>query len=205
MQLSGEYTFAGPRDAVWTLLQDPEVLAAAMPGAEQLDKVGDDRYEAQLQVRVGPVNGVFATTISLTDKVPPERYTMLIDSKGATGFASGTAQVVLVEQDAATTVMRYEATLQVGGRIASVGQRMLDTVSKSLTRQSLEAMNEALRARLAAQGSAEPAPAYVPPTQADFARGVARDVVAESVTSGKTVWIVAGAVVVVIVVALLVL
>ena len=78
MQLDGEYTFNGPREEVWDLLQDPDVLKAAMPGAKSLDKIGDDQYEAQLQVRVGPVNGVFATKISLTDKTPPERYTLLV-------------------------------------------------------------------------------------------------------------------------------
>ena len=61
MKLDGEYTFNGPRDAVWELLQDPEVLKAALPGAKQIEKMGEDEYKAQLQVRVGPVNGVFAT------------------------------------------------------------------------------------------------------------------------------------------------
>ena len=209
MKLDGEYTFNGPRDAVWELLQDPEVLKAALPGAKKIEKTGDDEYKAQLQVRVGPVNGVFATKIALTDKTPPERYTMLVDSKGATGFGKGSALVKLTEQDDATTLMTYEATLQVGGRIASVGQRMLDTVSKSLTRQSLEAMNNALEARLApetgAEPGAEPAEAYTAPTQADFAREVAKDVAAEAVEtikSNKAVWIAAAVVVVIIVWAL---
>ena len=189
MQLNGEYTFNGPRAAVWDLLQDPDVLKAAMPGAKKLEKTGDDQYEADLQVRVGPVNGVFATKISLTDKTPPEQYTMLVDSKGSTGFAKGTAVVTLTEQDAETTLMHYEATLQVGGRIASVGQRMIDTVSKSMTRQSLEAMNGALQARLTAADTdttpddAESEEAYTAPTQAEFAREVAKDVAAETVKS----------------------
>lgn len=205
MQLNGEYTFNGPREVVWDLLQDPDVLKAAMPGAKTLERTGDDAYEADLQVRVGPVNGVFATKISLTDKTPPERYTMLVDSKGPTGFAKGTAQVTLTEQDATTTLMQYEATLQVGGRIASVGQRMIDTVSKSMTRQSLEAMNAALQARLDEAAGEEPEAAYTPPSQADFAREVAKDVATETFKSNKTLlWIVAAVVVVVIVLALLV-
>ena len=184
MKLDGEYTFNGPRDAVWELLQDPEVLKAAMPGAKEIEKTGEDEYKANLQVRVGPVNGVFATKISLTDKTPPERYTMLVDSKGSTGHANGSALVTLTEQEDATTLMRYEAKLQVGGRIASVGQRMLDTVSKSLTRQSLEAMNNALEARLGtSEAGEEPAEAYTAPTQAEFAREVAKDVAAETVKS----------------------
>ena len=207
MQLNGEYTFNGPREAVWALLQDPDVLKAAMPGAKVMEKTGEDQYKAQLQVRVGPVNGVFATTITLADKTPPERYTMLVDSKGSVGFAKGSALVTLTEQEAVTTLMQYEATLQVGGRIASVGQRMLDTVSKSLTRQSLEAMNNALEARLAAadEASAEaPDEAYTAPTQAEFAREVAKDVAAETVKSrGFVIGLVIVAIIAVVVALLL--
>ena len=205
MQLNGEYTFNGPRDEVWALLQEPDVLKAAMPGAKEIEKTGDDQYKAQLQIRIGPVNGVFATTISLIDKIPPERYTMLVDSKGSTGFAKGTALVMLTEQDASTTLMQYEATLQVGGRIASVGQRMLDTVSKSLTRQSLEAMNSALEARLGADAGEEPAEAYAAPTQAEFAREVAKDVATDTVRSrGFIVGLAIVAVIAIVVAALLV-
>lgn len=215
MQVSGEYTFDGPRDEVWELLQDPDVLVNAMPGAKQLDKTGEDEYEAQLQVRVGPVNGVFDTSIQLSDKEPPERYTMHVESKSAQGFAKGAAVVTLTEQDAHTTVMNYDANLQVGGRLASVGQRMLDTVSKSLIRQSLEAMNQALQARLDAgqaaaaqeQAAGEEAPSsnptpsaeYTPPSQADFARGVARDVVVDTVRTNKTALVVGGIIVIVVV------
>lgn len=209
MHLSGDYTFEGPRDEVWKLLQDPDVLINALPGAKQLDKTGEDEYEAQLQVRVGPVNGVFNTTVRLSDKEPPERYTMHIDSSSAQGFAKGSALVTLTEQDATTTRMNYDADLHVGGRLASVGQRMLDTVSKSLTRQSLEAMNQALQARLdagkeSADGTATssnptPKAAYTPPSQADFARGVAKDVVAGTVRSNKTAFIIGGIVVLLVI------
>ena len=220
MHVSGDFTFEGPRDEVWELLQDPDVLVNAMPGAKQLDKTGEDEYKAQLQVRVGPVNGVFDTTIKLSDKEPPEHYTMHIESKSAQGFAHGSAVVTLTEQDANTTLMNYDATLQVGGRLASVGQRMLDTVSKSLIRQSLEAMNQALQARLDAEKAAaapestaggeattvkpttvKPTPQaeYTPPSQADFARGVARDVVVDTVKTNKAALIIGGIVVIVIV------
>ena len=204
MQLNGEYTFNGPREEVWDLLQDPDVLKAAMPGAKKLEKIADDQYEAELQVRVGPVNGVFATTISLTDKMPPEQYTMLVDSKGPTGFAKGTARVTLTQQDANTTLMQSDATLQVGGRIASVGQRMIDTVSKSMTRQSLEAMNGALQAHLDAAAGEEPEETYATPTQAEFAREVAKDVAAETVKSRGFVVGLAIVAVIAVVIALLV-
>jgi hypothetical protein len=209
MHLSGDYTFEGPRDEVWKLLQDPDVLINALPGAKRLDKTGEDEYEAQLQVRVGPVNGVFNTTVKLSDKEPPERYTMHIESSSAQGFANGSAVVTLTEQEANNTLMNYDAQLQVGGRLASVGQRMLDTVSKSLTRQSLEAMNQALQARLdagseradstTAPSNPTPTAEFTPPSQADFARGVAKDVVADTMRSNKTILVVGGIVVLVVV------
>lgn len=171
MQIQGEYTFDGPRQAVWDLLQDPDVLKAAMPGAKTLEKTGEDEYKAKIEVKIGPVGGVFDTKIALTDQTPPERYTMGVKSQGPTGFANGSAVVSLEETDPATTTMRYDATLQVGGRLASVGQRMLDTVSKSLVRQSLEAMNGALQARLTADAAASAADAPA----AASARAVAAD------------------------------
>ena len=205
MKLDGEYTFNGPRDEVWDLLQDPEVLKAAMPGVKTFEKTDEDAYKAQLQVRVGPVNGAFTATITLADKAPPEHYTMLIDSRGSTGHAKGKALVTLAEQDTTTTLMQYEATLQVGGRIASVGQRMLDTVSKSLVRQSLEAMNNALEARLVSEADEEPAEAYEAPTQAEFAREVAKDVAAETVRSrGFIVGLIIVAIIAIVVAALLI-
>ncbi|MFQ5568323.1 MAG: CoxG family protein [Rhodothermales bacterium] len=203
MQLQGDFTFEGPREAVWDLLQDPDVLVTALPGAKELHKVGDDEYAARLQVRVGPVNGVFDTKVVLTDKIPPERYTMQIEGKSSVGFTRGAAHVTLTEQAANTTLMQYEATLQVGGRLASVGQRMLDTVGKSLTRQGLEAMNEALQARLGAATSEAREDTYTPPTQADFARGVARDVVAETVKSRSIIWAVAFVIILVVVIVFL--
>lgn len=148
MKLDGEYTFDGPRDDVWSLLHDPDVLSHALPGARDFEQVDETHYRGTLQVKVGPVNGVFQNTVELTDQEPPERYTMHINARGPAGFAQGTAHVTLIEEGPATTRMTYEATLQVGGRVASAGQRLMDSVSKSLTRQGLEAMNEALRARL---------------------------------------------------------
>ena len=119
--------------------------------------------------------------------------------------SKGTALVTLTELEGGTTLMHYEATLQVGGRIASVGQRMIDTVSKSMTRQSLEAMNAALQARLTtAETGAEPAETYTAPTQAEFAKEVAKDVATETVKSRGFIVGLAIVAVVVIVLALLV-
>jgi carbon monoxide dehydrogenase subunit G len=150
MIVEGEYTFKGPRQTVWDLLQDPEVLAKAMPGAKDLRQVGEDQYEGAMQVALGPITAAkFSLSVILSDKVPPERYAMEISGKGPVGYTRGTAHVELAEQDAENTRMSYRANLQIGGKVAAVGQRLLDSVGKMLTRKGLEALSDELEKRLA--------------------------------------------------------
>lgn len=156
MIVAGEHLFHAPRERVWELLQDPEVMAKAMPGAKHLQAVGDGAYEGVLRIGVGPVTAAeWTLSVVLSDRVPPESYTMQIESKGAIGFTRGTARVELGEEGAATR-MRYHADLQVGGKVAGVGQRLLDQVAKMLTRQGLEALNREMERRLAAEAAPTP-------------------------------------------------
>jgi carbon monoxide dehydrogenase subunit G len=152
MILSGAYTFNGPRAKVWEILQDPAVLAKALPGTRTLTKVGDDRYEGIMKVSVGPMSAAeFAVNVELRDQVPPERFVMQIDGKGGLGFTRGTATIELVEvtdQPGPLTVMNYSSDMQIGGKIAAVGQRLLESVGKMMTKQALEALNAELKARL---------------------------------------------------------
>jgi uncharacterized protein len=152
MIVEGTFSFAGPRDTVWRLLLDPEVLVKTLPGAKRLTRTGPDRYEGVMQIGVGPVTAAeFQVAVTLADQVPPERYAMLVDGKGTLGFALGAAQVELAPEGADATRMTYRAELQIGGKIASVGQRLLDSAAKVLTRQGLEALNRELRSRLGAR------------------------------------------------------
>ena len=99
MILSGTFTFEGPRARVWEILQDPDVLAKALPGTKTLTRVGEDRFQGVMKVSVGPVNAAeFAIDVALKDKVVPETFAMLIDGKGCVGFTRGTATIVLDEQ-----------------------------------------------------------------------------------------------------------
>lgn len=151
MIVSGEFTFQGPRETVWGLLQDPDVLAKTLPGAKELREVGEDQYEGVMQVALGPITAArFTVKVALKDKVPPERYTMEIDGRGPVGYTRGRAQVELAAEAAATTLMTYTADLQIGGKVAAVGQRLLDSVSKMMTRKGLEALNDELKKRLSA-------------------------------------------------------
>ena len=153
MTLSGTFTFRGPRAVVWELLQDPDVLVKVMPGAERLVRVSDDRYEGVMKVGLGPLTAAeFGLNVVLRDLSPPERFTMVIDGKGTLGFARGTATVSLDEQGANETTMRYSSELQVGGRIAGVGQRVVESAAKAMTARGLQALQQAIDDRLAGTG-----------------------------------------------------
>lgn len=149
MTLSGTYSFKGPRSRVWELLQDPEVLAKALPGTERLTLTAEDRYDGVMKVSVGPVTAAkFDVSVTLTEKDPPRRFVMRIDGKGSVGFTRGSAIIELHEETEATTVLRYDANIQVGGTIAAVGQRLLDQVGRMMSKQALEALQRELHSRL---------------------------------------------------------
>lgn len=158
MIVEGEYVFAGPRPLVYQLLQDPEVLSKAMPGAAKLERVGEAEYRGSIRVGVGPVTAAeWKLSVVLQDRVPPESYVMLIDSSGPVGFTRGSAAVALLEVEDGSTVMRYRADLQVGGKVAGIGQRLIDQVARMMTKLGLDALSRELRARLPA-GELPPAP-----------------------------------------------
>ena len=149
MILNGTFTFEGPRTRVWDILQDPEVLAKALPGTKTLTRVGEDRYQGVMKVNVGPMSAAeFAVNVELKDKIAPERFAMQIDGKGAVVFTKGTAKIELEEQSGPVTLMTYTSDVQIGGKIAAVGQRLLESVGKMMTKQALDALNKELKQRL---------------------------------------------------------
>lgn len=193
MKLEGSYTFDAPRDIVWQSLLDPDVLARVMPGCEKLEQVGDNQYEGMIKIRVGPVQGKFQGKVTLEDITEPDSYNMTIDGKGAPGFMKGQGHVKL-EPQGDSTLMYYAGEAQVGGRIASVGQRLLDSSAKALTKQSLDNLSKQIQARVkAASGQTDgggsdvavPAAAAAPPVEApsevEFAVGVAKNMLEDLV------------------------
>ncbi len=177
MKLEGEHVFNGPREAVWEMFYDPEVLASAVPGMDKLDVVAENEYEGVMNVRIGPVSGKFQGKLSLTDVVAPESLTLNVDGRGAPGFAKGVGKVVFVEQPDGTTLLKYDGEVNIGGALASVGQRMIDSVAKSMIRTAFETLDKALEARLAAKNSGSEVVDFKPPTQTEFAANVAKDMV----------------------------
>ncbi|MCB9133380.1 MAG: carbon monoxide dehydrogenase subunit G [Anaerolineales bacterium] len=155
MHIEGSYTFQAPREAVWDAIMDPAVMGAALPGGEKLEKTSDTEYEGVMNVRVGPVQGKFQGKVVILEADKPASCTMSVDGRGTPGFLSGTgAWQLAAEGDA--TVMTYSGDVEVGGKIANVGQRLLDSSAKSLTRQGLEALDAQIQARLAPPAAAEP-------------------------------------------------
>ena len=153
MNLSGTFTFAGPRPAVWSLLHDPAVLAKILPGTKSLVEAGPDRFQGTMKVSIGPLTAAeFAVTVSLTDQTEPSHFAMQIDGKGGVGFVRGSAVVDLADGPDACTVMTYSSDVQIGGRIAAVGQRMIESVARMMMKQAFDALNAEVQARV--QGGA---------------------------------------------------
>lgn len=181
MKVSGEYTFEAPRKMVWEALQDPTMLTSVLPGCEKLEKIGEDEYEGALNIKIGPVQGKFKGKIKLEDMEPPVGYTMQVNGRGAQGFVKATAKLNL-QEDGQRTQLSYDSDAQVGGRIASVGQRLVDSSAKAVIKQSLDGLNGMLAARLAVpesgEAGADPVPpvAPQPPSQAEFAATIAKEV-----------------------------
>lgn len=171
MKLEGEFTFSGPRTEVWDVLRDPEVLAKCIPGTQSLNVIKPGEFEGAINLHVGPVSGAFSGKVNLTDEVAPESLTLTAEGKGAPGFAKGVGYVKLADAPEGKTLMTYTGDLQIGGKLASVGQRLLDGVGKSMIKQGCETMDKALVAKLAGKATDE----LKAPTQAEFAAGVAKE------------------------------
>jgi len=190
MELAGEYTFNAPRETVWEAIMDPEVLANILPGCERLEKVSDTEYRGVLNVRIGPVQGKFNGKVLLSDMNEPESFHIDIDGKGAAGFINGggDARLDVIDDN---TVLTYSGEAQVGGRIASVGQRLVETSAKSIVRQALESLERNIQARMEPEpevvvGVAAPAPQIAPPpSQMELAVGVTKDLYDEFVPEDR--------------------
>jgi len=195
MKLSGEFVFDGNRTDVWELLRDPDELVKALPGAQSLTKVSENEYTGKMHVRVGPVSGVFSGKLTISEEVPPDSFTMQVDGRGAPGFVKGRGAITLTDHSDGKTHMAYSGDVQVGGRLASVGQRLVESVSKSMVKQGLETLNMALIAKSAPVAaetpaeSASPAMTYTPPSEMEFAMGVAKDLLADAFTpENRPMW-----------------
>lgn len=144
MEITGEYLIRRDIEAVWTGLNDPELLRRCIPGCESMEATGDDEYHALILAAVGPVRARFKTRISLSDLDPPRSYTIGGEAKGgAAGFGRGSADVRLSQSDAGTTLV-YAADFKVGGKLAQVGSRLVAGATRKTADEFFRNFSEAL-------------------------------------------------------------
>jgi carbon monoxide dehydrogenase subunit G len=144
VKLNGEHTFLASRAEVWRALQDPQMLANALPGARQLSLVGPDTYEVSLRVGVGAVKGTYDGTFSLSEKQELESCTVQANASGPPGSISTTAAMRLRDADDGGTALTYDADARITGALAGVGQRMVAAAARKTTREFLAAIDREL-------------------------------------------------------------
>ena len=161
MEFKGKYAILASPDAVWNALHDPKVLAAAIPGCEAVEKISATDFKARAAIKIGPVKARFEGKVQLQEIPPPEGAVRALILKGeglggAAGFARGESQVRLCA-DGAGTVLEYDAKATIGGRLAQVGQRLIDGAAKSLADEFFEKFAALMQAQ-AAPLAPEPSP-----------------------------------------------
>jgi len=135
MELKGEQLLPAERSVVWKMLNDPDVLRECIPGCESLEAEGDDRMNATVAVKIGPIKARFAGEVELQNLNPPSSYSIVGEGKGGmAGFAKGKADVSLEERPDGTLLM-YAVNVLVGGKIAQLGGRLIESTSKRLSEE----------------------------------------------------------------------
>ncbi len=173
MKLADSYTLAAQPDVIWAALNDPAVLQGCLPGCKSLEQIDATHFQSTIQVRVGPAAATFRSQVELSDLNPPHGYTIVGQGNaGPAGFAKVTARVLLEPRDG-NTVLNYDADVEIGGKLMSVGARLI----QSAAGKNLEAFFSAFEAyieRLAAPGADVDVPVDAPHATADAteAKGV---------------------------------
>ncbi len=196
MEMTGEYVIAAPRAKVWDALNDIEVLKASVPGCDSMARLGDDQIEATVTAKVGPVKASFKGIVTLSDLDPPNGYTIRGEGKGgAAGFARGGAKVRLSDAPGGT-LLAYTVDAAVGGKLAQIGSRLIDSTAKKLADEFFAAFG----AKVAGVPAAPPAGdvAAIEPVAAPLAAAPAtphaapsrRDALADFKPIGFGTWII---------------
>jgi len=134
VKISGSQTIPVPPERAYQLLQDPEVLAQCMPGCESLEKTGEDTYAMRMNMMMAAFTGRFDGSVRIADRNPPESFQLIVEGKGKVGFMKGQGLLRLSETAEGTGVA-YDGDVQVGGTIAAVGQRLIDSTARMMIRR----------------------------------------------------------------------
>lgn len=180
MEMQGEQRIAAARPLVWTALNDPEILKQCIPGCQSLTKVGEDGFTAEVLAKVGPVSAKFKGKVTLSDLDPPNGYTIAGEGQGGVaGFGKGDAKVALVD-DGDGTLLRYNVTAQVGGKLAQIGSRLIDSAAAKMAEDFFTKFNTVVAAMQPAPAASQtetssvppPATSAIAPTAAPTAKGL---------------------------------
>jgi len=147
MKIVGEYTFNGPREIAYAVVRDPNILLLAIPGESSMKETGPNSYEGTIKLKIGPVSGAFAGLYTISEENTPESFTMTVKGKGGAGFAEGVGKVHFTQLGDGKTLFKYSGELNIGGKLASVGQRLIDSVSKSMLKGGLEKLDKEVEKR----------------------------------------------------------
>ena len=131
MEISGTYTFDAPPDRVWTLLMDPAVISDCIPGCDKFEPAGENSFRVRLKVALAAITGTYEGTVTLTDQVPQTSYRLVAEGQGRPGFVKGTS-IITLRPEGTATIVDISATVQTGGAIARLGQRLIGGVSKMM-------------------------------------------------------------------------
>lgn len=131
MDITGSYTFTAPPERVWDLMMDPRAIAACIPGCEALEPDGEDRYRARITLGLAAITGTYDGTVVITEKVEKSSYRLAVEGQGRPGFVKGSAAITL-RPEGGGTVVDLTATVQTGGAIARLGQRLIGSAAKMM-------------------------------------------------------------------------
>jgi carbon monoxide dehydrogenase subunit G len=146
MTMTGEVQLGAPRETVWAKLNDPAVLKACIPGCQELNMLSDHEFEAVAKNKIGPVSATFKGKVTLSDLDPPNGYKISGQGDGGVaGFAKGGASVALSDKDGGT-LLTYTVDAQIGGKLAQLGQRLVNGAAKKLADEFFERFAEAVKA-----------------------------------------------------------
>ena len=143
MKLTGSYEVAAAAEKVWNALTDPVSLSGCIPGCDGLEPVGQDDYTATMTVGVGPVKGTYNAKISMLDKDPNRSFRLVIEGSGNMGFVNGEATITLDEQEGLTTI-GVDSDAQIGGPVARVGQRLMESVARMIMDNFFKCLRESI-------------------------------------------------------------
>lgn len=161
MDMQGSRQLAVTQQQAWDALNDPEVLRRCIPGCDKVEATGEGQYAVGLSLKIGPVSARFAGKITLSDLQPPSGYTIHFDGQGGVaGFGKGSAQVSLTPADGGTT-LAYTVHAQVGGKVAQLGQRLIDGAARGLAEDFFKRFDEEMQ-RLHGVGTPSSVPAGAP-------------------------------------------